>query len=88
VLEDNGKVNGIGENSHPTHPKALGQFGWRFKYITLSVQGVHVPNLIKIDSAVAVLRMREKNWFGRGFLLTYKTYPFFATPTGHILGRF
>jgi len=40
-------------------------------YITKSAQGVHVPNLIKIDSAVAALRMREKNRFSPAFLLTY-----------------
>jgi len=27
----------------------------------MSAQGVNVPNLIKIDLAVAALRMREKN---------------------------
>jgi len=60
VLEANGKVNGIGEIWHP--PQPLDQFGCRFKYIglTTSAQRVDVPNLIKIDSAVAALRMREK----------------------------
>ena len=60
MLEANGKVNGIGEISHPSPPQPLDQFGCRFKYITTSAQGVDVPNLIKIDSAVAALRMREK----------------------------
>ena len=45
-----------------------------------------MQNLIKIDSAVAALRMREKTRFRVGFfLLTYLSiYPFFATPTGRI----
>jgi len=60
VLEANGKVHGIGEISHPSPPQPLDQFGCRFNYITMSAQGVDVPNLIKIDSAVAALRMREK----------------------------
>jgi len=29
----------------PTLPKPLNQFGWRFKYITMSAQGVNVQNL-------------------------------------------
>ena len=62
VLEANGKVNGIGEILHPSPSKPLDQFGCCFKYITTSTQGVDVPNLIKIDSAIAVLRMREKKW--------------------------
>jgi len=70
----------------PPPPKRLDQFGCRFKYITTSAQGVDVPNLIKIDSAVAALRMREKTRYRVGFfLLTYLSiYPFFATPRGHI----
>ena len=32
----------------------------------MSAQGVDVQNLIKIDSAVAALRMREKNGFWSG----------------------
>jgi len=44
-------------------------YGCRFKYITTSAKGVHVPNLIKIDSAVAALRMRETNWFWCGFFV-------------------
>ena len=44
-----------------------------------------MQNLIKIDSAVAALRMREKTRFRVGFLFTYPSiYPFFITPTGHI----
>jgi len=38
-----------------------------------------VQNLIKINSAVAALRMHEKTGLGVGFLLA-----FFATHTGHI----
>ena len=44
-----------------------------------------MPNLIKIDSAVAALRMREKKhdieW---GFFINISIYPFFAMPTGRI----
>jgi len=36
----------------------------------MSTQGVSVQNLIKIDSAIAALRMLDKNEFGVGFLLT------------------
>ena len=61
VLEANGKVNGIGEISNPSPPKPLDQIGCRFKYITTSPKGVDVPNLIKIDSAVAAVRMRQKH---------------------------
>jgi len=60
------EVNRICENSHPYPSQTLGpiwNFGCRFMYITKSAQGVHVPNLIKIDSAVAALRMREKTGF-------------------------
>ena len=67
VLEANGKVNGIGEISHPSPPQPLDQFECRFKYITTSAQGVDVPNMIKIDKVVAALRMREKT-ISRGFL--------------------
>ena len=63
------EVNRICENSHPTPPKPLDQFRCRFMYITKSAQGVHVPNLIKIDSAVAALRMREKQVFAWVFCL-------------------
>jgi len=68
VLEANGKISGIWENSHLYPSKPLDQFGCRFKYITTSAQRVDVQNLIKIDSAVAPLCMREKNEFERGFL--------------------
>jgi len=72
VLEANGKVNGIGEISDPPPPKPLDQIGCGFKYMTKSPKGVDVQNLVKIDSAVAALRMREKNTVSCGFfLLTY-----------------
>jgi len=51
----------------PPPPQPLDQFGCRFKCITASAQGVDVPNLIKIDSAVAALRMREKTRCGVGY---------------------
>jgi len=54
----------------PPPPQPLDQFGCRFKSITMSAEGVDVPNLIKIDSAVAALRMREKTRLRGGFLLT------------------
>ena len=74
MLEANGKVNGIGEISNPSPPKPLDQFGCRFKYITMSHQGVDVQNLIKIDSAVAALRMREKTRFRVGFFVYISVY--------------
>jgi len=67
VLEANGKVNGIGEISHPSPSQTLDQFGCRFKYIATSVQGVDVPNLIKIDAVVAAVCMREKTRYRVGF---------------------
>jgi len=62
------KVNGIGEIGTPTPLKPLDQFGCHFKYITTSVQVVDVQNVIKIDSAVAALRMREKTGLGVFFV--------------------
>jgi len=38
-----------------------------FQIYHLVRQGVDVQNLIKIDSAIAALRMREKTGFGVGF---------------------
>jgi len=70
VLEANGKVNGIGENSHPSPPQPLDQFGCRFKCITTSAKGIDVPNLIKIDSAVAALRMRERTRYRKTCILS------------------
>jgi len=70
VLEAKGKVNGIGEISHPSPSQTLYQFGCRFKYITTSNQGVNVQNLIKIDTAVAAMRMHQKTSFRVGFFVT------------------
>ena len=73
VIEANGKVNGIGEFSNPSPSQTLGPI-WMPLHIYHHVpQGVDVQNLIKIDSAVATLRMREKNAVLRGFFLF--TYP-------------
>ena len=58
-------------NFAPLPPKFLDQFRCFFKYITTSPQGVDVQNLIKIDSAVAALRMREKTRLSRGFFFVY-----------------
>jgi len=55
----------------PPPPQPLDQFGCLFNYITTFAQGVDVPNLIKIGSAVAAVRMREKTRYRVGFLLTY-----------------
>ena len=52
--------------------------------MTTSPQGVDVQNLVKIDLAVAALRMHEKMRFRVGFFVYISVYPFFATPTGHI----
>jgi len=38
-------------------------------FLNKSAQRVDVQNLIKIDSSVAALLMREKNGFGRGFFV-------------------
>ena len=46
-----------------------------------------MQNLVKIDLAVAALRMREKTRFPVGFFCLHirrSVYPFFSTPTGHI----
>ena len=64
---------GLGKFHTPPPPQPLDQFGCRFKYITVFPQGVDVQNLIKIDSAIAAVRMREKTRFRVGFFLF--TYP-------------
>jgi len=74
VLEANGKVNGIGEISQTSPAQPLDQFGCRFKYITASAKGVDVPNLTKIDSAVAALRMREKTRYRVRFFVNISIY--------------
>ena len=62
VLEANGKVNGIGEN-FALLPQTLGPIWMPLQIYHYVPQGVDVQNLIKIDSAVAALRMREKRGF-------------------------
>ena len=88
MLEANGKVNGIGEISHPSPSQTLGLI-WMLLQIYHQVRpGTRCANLIKIDSAVAALRMREKTRFRVGFFVYISVYPsiypFFITPTGHI----
>ena len=58
----------------PPPPKPLDQFGCRLKYITTSPQGVDVQNLVKIDLAVAALRMREKTRFRVVFFVYISVY--------------
>ena len=67
MLEANGKVNGIGEISHPSPSPTLGPIWMPLQIYHYVPQGVDVQNLIKIDSAVAALRMREKTRFRVGF---------------------
>jgi len=85
VLEASGKVNGIGEISHPSPSQTLGPIWMPLQIYHCVLQGVDVQNLIKIDSAVAALRMREKCGFAWVFLFTYPSidlsiYPSFITP--------
>jgi len=61
LLEANAKVNWRALISHPIPSKPLNEFRCRFKYITRSPKGVDVQNLVGIDSAITVLRMREKH---------------------------
>jgi len=61
------KSKGEAKFRTPALPKPMNQFGWRFKYIITSAQGVDVRNLAEIDSAVMNLHMREKNAFSCGF---------------------
>jgi len=58
VLEANGKVNGIGEISHPSTSQILGPIWMRLQIYHYVPHGVDVQNLVKIDLAVAALRMR------------------------------
>jgi len=67
ALEANGKVNGIGKISHPSLSQTLGPIWMRLPYITISPLGGDVQNLVKIDLAVAALRMRETNAVSCGF---------------------
>ena len=70
MLEANGKVNGIGEISHPSPSQILGPIWTPLQIYHYVPQGVDVQNLINIDSAVAALRMREKTQFRVGFFVT------------------
>jgi len=71
VLEANGKVNGIGEISHLSPSQTLGPIWMPLQVYPYVPQGVDVQNLIKIDSAVAAVRMREKRRFAWVFLFCY-----------------
>jgi len=85
VLEANGKVNWIGEISHPSPSQTLGPIWMQLQMYHYIPLGVDVQNLVTIDLAVAALRMREKRGFLWGFLFTYPSvYPLFTTPTGQI----
>ena len=70
VLEANGKVDGIGEISHLYPSQTLGPIWMPLQIYHYVPQGVDVQNLIKIDSAVDALRMREKTRFRVGFFVT------------------
>jgi len=83
------KVSRIGEILHSYPCQTLGPIWMPLQLF--SAQGVDVPNLIKIDSAFAALPMREKTGLSMGFFnisIERSVYPFFATPTDHILERF
>ena len=67
MLEANAKVNGTGLFSHPP-PKPLNRFRCHVKRITTAPKRVDVQNVVKIDSAVTDLRMREKTRFCVDFL--------------------
>ena len=67
MLEANGKVNGIGEISHPSPTQTLGPILMPLQIYHYVPQGVDVQNLIKIDSAVAAVRLHEKTRFRVGF---------------------
>ena len=58
----------------PTLAKPLNQFGWRFKYIITSAQGVDVQNVAEINAAVMNLRMREKRVFVWIFFVNISIY--------------
>jgi len=51
TLEASAKVIGTGQNLHLHPSKNVKQFGYHFKYITTSTQGVDVQNLISVDLA-------------------------------------
>jgi len=56
--------------------------------IITSVQGVDVQNLIKIDSAIAALRMREKTGFGLVFCLYIRLSVLRHAYRSHFYGDF
>jgi len=67
-------------------PKPLNQFGWLFKHIITSLQGVDVHNLVEIDLAVMNLHMCGKNVFSCVFFfVNLSICPVFRRATGHIL---
>jgi len=84
VLEANGKVNGMGEISHPSPSETLPPIWMPLRIYHYVPQGVDVQNLVKIDLAVAALCMREETRFRVGFFVYISVYPFFSTPTDHI----
>ena len=61
----------MGEAHLRTPPLRNPSTNFDVKYITTSPQVVDVQNLVRIDSAVTDLRMREKTRFVWIFLLTY-----------------
>ena len=64
MLEASGKVDGIGEISHPYPSQTLRPIWMPLEIRHYVPQGVDVQNLNKIfDSAVAAVRMRERRVF-------------------------
>ena len=77
VLKDYAKVNGREQISHSASLKLLNQYVYSFEYITMSVQGVDVLNLVWVDSAITHLHMRENTCFHVCvFLLTHPSANF------------
>ena len=69
MLEANDEVDGKAKFRTPTLSKPPNQFGWRFKYITMSAKGVDVHNLVvEIDSAVRICAC-VKNEFSVDFFV-------------------
>ena len=76
VLEANAKVNGRAPFLDP-HPSCTpNQFWCHLKYITTSTKGVHVQNLVGIDSAVMMLHMLEMSHVCVHFLTYASIHPF------------
>jgi len=90
VLEANAKVNGRGQISHSTPSKPVKQFRYHAKYITMLPKESMCKNLVRIDSIVTDLRMREKNTFFCGFFINIiylsVSVHFFIASTGHSVG--